>query len=413
MTMKKHILISLVSDQTIPNVQLFKEFQDCITDMVFITTEDMKTKNTQSWIIDACKSIRQDFLERYRVNDIIVDKHDYAKIIKGLESFFRTQDMADVKIILNITGGTKIISLAAFEYFKAYFVDTEVYYVGEKGTYYKLYPNQEKKTLSRNINLIEYLTAYGFSILDREKASGIPIGTTCNLLDRYNEIMSEYGETVNSLRKRRNSKKVDIKDDENIPRMLESIGLIPKENGCLQNSEIKYLTGGWFEEYIYNTIKKELDLNDDNILTGITLVKDIPLFTLNNVENLLGEGASNKDTNTKNEIDVIFFYGNRLHIIECKTSITYNDNGKEKDFFTEVLYKSDSLSSKFGLRAQTTIITLTDFSETLNNANGKGERNNKLHKLKEQIDRANLSRILILDGKMIKSKTPIAKLLNL
>lgn len=411
--MNKHILISLVSDQTIPNVQLFKEFQDKITDMVFITTDDMKVKNTQSWILDACKAIRKDLSERCSVSNITVDKHDYGKIIHELTKAFPARNNTYGKIILNITGGTKMISLAVFEFFKANFPDTEVYYIGEKGVYYRLFPDPEEMTLSKAINLKEYLTAYGFTIFDREGISGIPFETTCNLLDRYNEITSKYGETLNGLRKRRNSKKMAINEEENIPRMLESIGLIPKENGYLQNSEIKYLTGGWFEEYIYYSIKKELNLDDNNILTGITLVKDIPFSTVNNAENLLGEEAADKDVNTKNEIDVIFFYGNRLHIIECKTSITYNDNGKEKNFLTEILYKADSLSSKFGLRAQTVIVTLSDFLETLNNAKDKSARNNKLQLFIEQIDRANLSRIKILDGRMIKSKSPIARLLNL
>ena len=49
--MEKNILISLVSDQTLPNVELIKEFDSSIDEYIFIYTHE-KEKQLQR-IIDA------------------------------------------------------------------------------------------------------------------------------------------------------------------------------------------------------------------------------------------------------------------------------------------------------------------------------------------------------------------------
>ena len=50
--MEKQLIISLVSDQTIPNVQIIKEFGSPQTDYMLILTEKMEHKGTAKWIME-------------------------------------------------------------------------------------------------------------------------------------------------------------------------------------------------------------------------------------------------------------------------------------------------------------------------------------------------------------------------
>ncbi len=168
---------------------------------------------------------------------------------------------------------------------------------------------------------------------------------------------------------------------------MNEIGFISNDQSKLDKKETKYLSGDWFEEYVYFKIKAELNLNDDEIGTGYNLVKQ----------------------NIPNEIDVIFVYQHRLYIIECKTSVIENrlmpdGSLKEFKFLPEVIYKSDALKNKFGLQANTSIFAL----EEIKNDDGTPCEGYKTH-----FDRAELSRINILSKQDFKSGNSIKNLLKI
>lgn len=70
--MEKQLLISLVSDQTIPNVQIIKEFGNSETDYKFLLTKGMQRKGIVQWIVDATqiKDFQDIFVDEYSVADI-------------------------------------------------------------------------------------------------------------------------------------------------------------------------------------------------------------------------------------------------------------------------------------------------------------------------------------------------------
>ena len=74
--MEKQLLISLVSDQTIPNVQIIKEFGDSKTDYKFLLTKGMQRKGIVQWIVDATqiKAFQDIFVDEYSVADIENDR---------------------------------------------------------------------------------------------------------------------------------------------------------------------------------------------------------------------------------------------------------------------------------------------------------------------------------------------------
>ena len=97
----------------------------------------------------------------------------------------------------------------------------------------------------------------------------------------------------------------------NLSKFLEFIGFVPERPGSLQNYEIEYLTGGWFEEYVYALFKEVLQ--PDDIAMGVHI--------------------SNGKIRHNNELDVCFIKANKLFVIECKTGVT------SESLFNEIVYK--------------------------------------------------------------------------
>ncbi len=377
--MARKILVSLVSDQTIPNVELIKEFREEVTDYLFISTEKMK--NQLNWIIEAT--------DITTLAPIIVNPFD----IEDIENKLKEYKFEDAEYILNITGGTKLMTIIIEDFFKN--IGAKIFYVtGYKKKYLKVFPSigNRELELKTKLTLKEYLTAYGFKYKETKTYKDYNVAK--KIFDFFiNKNISDIKKITEPIRIRR-------KRNMDLDRFSEIIDFLKKinyqfENNKLNKKDTQYLSGDWLEEYIYYKIKEELALADVEIATGITLTKE----------------------NTTNEIDIIFIYQHKLFIIECKTSIIDSRKIKiirkgeeveeEKDIklLPEIIYKSDALRAKFGLFANTAILTLEEI---------KNEDNTPIDKAYEgHFERAKLSRIQIISKRDLMNKTNMKELLNI
>ena len=404
--MGKTLLVSLVSDQTIPNVQLIKQLKDYVTDYFFVTTQEMENKGTRSWIENA-GGVSGDRIK--------VEQFSFSDMEQKLSDCnFEDYD----KIIVNLTGGTKTMTLVAYEFFKN--LGAEIYYVtGVNNEYIKIFPVKRNNvaTFSDSATLEEYLTAYGFSI-KRSPLSGISFEQTEKIFNAFCTIdVMNYVDAIRLINSKRDKA---LKNDafNKISGFLNVIGYVPKTAGCLSKEETKYLSGDWFEEYVGLRIKKELNLSDKDIFISTELEKSLSQKVKNDALHLLGE-VSEAESNNKNEMDVMFMYNNKFYSIECKSSIvafrTVQKNGKyiEKPYniLGETIYKSDSLARRFGLYANTAIFTLTDFVEYCKD-DDLGRHKNKVREMEEIINRANLSNIKLIDKKQLMYSDSLFNLLK-
>jgi hypothetical protein len=369
--MARKVLISLVSEQTLPNLELIKEFQGFINDYLFV--HSTKTIRETNWIIQATEIKHPVLME--------VNPFDIANIESKLKNF----NFPDDEYYLNLTGGTKIMILVFHEFFKN--LGAKIYYVtGQNCEYLKIFPaiGERNFLFQTNITLEEYLRVYGFDI-----KKSMPLKSfdqSKNILTFFvKNNMKDYLPVLEKIRMKR-GKVLLYEADEQLKRYITAVGFLPNELGKLDKNETKYLSGEWFEEYVYYKIKEELGLNDDEIGTGYNLTKE----------------------NTPNEIDVLFVFKHKLFIIECKTSVIETrqmPDGTVKDFklLPEIIYKSDALRNKFGLFSNTSIFTL----EEIKNEDGTPIKNYKTY-----FDRAELSRIHIVSKKEIKSGKSLYALLN-
>jgi len=86
-------------------------------------------------------------------------------------------------------------------------------------------------------------------------------------------------------------------------------------NDRLTHEQIEWLTGGWFEEYLYYMAEKYM--KPDDILIGVHI--------------------SRKGVKRNNELDAVFMKDNRLFVIECKTGV------ETERMFNEIVYKACAL----------------------------------------------------------------------
>jgi archaellum component FlaF (FlaF/FlaG flagellin family) len=408
----KTLLISLVSDQTVPNVQLINEFKSEDVHYQFITTNAMEAKGCRKWIETAANITCVG-------EPILVNEYSYDDIQQKLNNFdFSVYE----KCIVNLTGGTKVMTIAAHEFFKEEGAD--IYYVtGVDKKYIKVFPGKKKieYKINKTLSVEEYLIAYGFNV-KKSESPRFDTKITEKIFELFmDKSIQNYWETINFLRNHRKKglRKVDF--NSNVELLLENVGLTPQMHESLTAEEVKYLTGEWFEQYIYNKVKFDFELDDTKILMGVKLNKDVKDNDSKIVKQLL-QTEDVQQAKPDNEIDVIFMFNGNIYIIECKSSIIdlkeveIEKNGqmikepKEENILGETIYKSDSIKNKFGLFAQSYICTLTNFAEYVDSGN-LNDTNNKKRKMEELINRASLSRVSIIDGNMLSQKESIKSII--
>lgn len=288
------ILVSILSGYLQPNYLLIKELEGQYDKLVFISTEDMESeeKKRSYWISTALGLDNE-------VTPIKVLEDNSEAIKRELESIgFSKED----EYLVNITGGTKIMSIATYNFFSQF--DAKFYYLPvNKNIYYSV--NEAKYyDIKYRVNLWEYFTLHG-------------LWYECDNTLKYCE------QHTDNLFNRFKRKRFDRNRCEPI-----------RDAKLFNKSQDKvYYSGAWFEEYSFNRLKRELQLNEDSIAKGSKIHKT-------------------KTGSNDNEIDVMFVKDNQLYIIECKVTIS------DPDKIYEYLYKLAAISKDYGLIVKPYLYTL-------------------------------------------------------
>ncbi len=311
----KRILISVLSDYLQPNFLLIKELEGEYDELIFITTEIMESKNKKKsyWLSKALKLGNE-------VGKIVVEEDDYEAVVEALD---KEQFSSENQYIVNLTGGTKVMSIAVHDYFSKF--NPKFYYVPIGKNEIKSFNSKEEGIpLKYRMNLVEYFTLYGLSykcdnsLIYKEEHSK-------NLFGRF--------KNVNFNR----SKIAELANAQSLNKALDK----------------RYYGGTWFEEYAYSRLKEELGLNDGQIC------KSAKIFRETSTEN-------------DNEIDVMFVKDNLLHIFECKVTMSgVGPNKSSSQSIESVLYKLAAVSKDFGLRVNSYLLTLQKIKNNLSNFSEK------------------------------------------
>ncbi|HOV36380.1 MAG TPA: DUF1887 family CARF protein [Dysgonamonadaceae bacterium] len=337
------VLVSIISKQTIPNYLFIKDRQKQGDEMLLIATQEMK--NEPKWLIQTLKC------EQNEIDTILLEKNQEEKW-NEMTAAIAEHLSRDKHYVVNLTGGTKYMSLAIYQLFCKY--DSEFFYIPfPHNALLKPFLDEEEE-INYRLKIDEYLSLYGllFNELKRDDDIVREKEYTESYFRLFNEPFSKNDSAIlNKIREY--YRNIGIKDIDKVEKGLNLKGkqiAIPGLNDFLdkiqfgnnENSlskyEVQYLTGGWFEEYVYNKIKESIPADDMAI--GVKLKKE--------------EGAFN------NDLDVVFTYQNHLFVIECKTGFDTNR------MFNEIVYKAVAIKeSMFGLPAHTYIFALNEDDEQL------------------------------------------------
>lgn len=348
--MPRKVSVMIVSEQTVQNVLFIKHIGHCDY-YYFISTEEMEIKKGMT-----DKIISALYIKKESTRIILVPDDTLPEIDAILQRDFDMQD--DDSIMVNMTGGTKIMSLGVYNYF-ARLGSASIYYIPiGKNKISKIFPYRRNGTsdITERLTLKEYLTSYGVRIVKEDdselgkttKSDSVTRNIFKTFLDPdKRKEFQRISEKVRIKYRGRNIKKNTLKSEEasvyQETLRLCDYGMEFLDQDVITKNETKYITGDWFEEYMYNFIMEIGLVDKENIRQGFELVK----------------------AESKNEYDVMFVKENSLYVIECKTDISDHANdqqGKISELFTSTLYKAATLKKEFGLVVNYYLFALNDFS---------------------------------------------------
>ncbi len=271
------------------------------------------------------------------------DPWDIEHLRERILDFVVSND--DGNIVLNASGGTRPMGLAAYEVFRN--LGKPVYYIHpERDHVVWLHPHdRESFDLADRIRLPAFFAAHGMKIVSARR-DGIPEHLR-GLTDSMIKNISRFSGTIGGLNwlaatSEKNLLTRSISPEQfQTKEMRELLGLF-SANGLLKiegerrlrfadQDALFYVNGGWLEEHIFGVIcglRKELPA-----------IQDI-------ARNVLVEWDVNGSP-VNNELDVAFLADNKLYIIECKTKRFEKGDNAGADA-AHALYKLDTLRDYMG-----------------------------------------------------------------
>lgn len=328
--MSKTLVNIITEDNPIPAYLFIKEMYKEGDKLMYISAKD--TEDDLEALSELFVVSEEQIEEIVLKNDI--DELSYEKICRSLNGHLNH----NTNYCVNLAGGTRYMALAVQQVFERF--NTEFFYVQvEENLIVKskfdnnIYNNDDLfYPIRHRMMIAEYLRAHEMQH-DLSRGTHTPIrpeSFAANILKLFvnNQFSGDDHKVMELLRNHyRNWSNIEIIDVEEIGSIstppvpgltdfLDYIGFVPSRPAYLNQDEIEYLTGGWFEEYVYYLAKKRIKPQD--IAMNVTI--------------------SRKGVNHTNELDVVFTKGNKLFVIECKTGL------KEKHIFNETVYKLCAIS---------------------------------------------------------------------
>ncbi|UJS16957.1 MAG: DUF1887 family CARF protein [Candidatus Jettenia sp.] len=346
----KKILVSLISEQTIPNIIVTAYYKPDI--LWFISTERME-KERRTECVENTLRLKGLLSSTKDIKKIVVDQDSLTDCMNKIEDLIEEVNH-EVEYMVNITGGNKVMALAAYEIFREIGQKVLINYIPlGKNELVQIFPRERPLKICEireRLNLEEYLCSYGFRIQNKNSLEKVKTNTLLHkedsqwILDNYEQLKGLMGFLYKNLKDARKQKDHHLsatfdREPTSIEReMLSNHGFVIKGKLItkdMKKDEIVYLTGGWFEEFVFNEV---YDIVQDKIFDDAMIGVKIESFG-----------------GTSNDLDTAFMKDNRFYRIECKTL----GNEKEQDIIRDEVYKNGAISTLLGKGEERAMICTT------------------------------------------------------
>lgn len=238
-------------------------------------------------------------------------------------------------VCLNVTGGTKLMALAAYEAF-AEKDKTIIYCNTEKNEIIYLFPELKTEPLKLNLSIEDYLNAYGYVLLEAKsqdvKDNYIDLFTHLyeqKLIKKFTVFLDNYRSqsAADSNLKTFNDRKDKIFS---VQKTVSAVLLFVKDKKYKFNDD-RFLKGEWLEYFVQWSLKKQ----------NVTPEVGVKIKSSSNVEN---------------EIDIMFIKNYQLNLISCKSG---RRNDPNKDIY-EIETLRNIAGGTFGKAFLVTAASLTE-----------------------------------------------------
>lgn len=332
--------LCLVSDQAVPNLLPVLDDGSRPRHVVLAASREMTQKATwlQQVIKRRCRGTSVEILE-------LGDAYDYDALTDCFIDFL--DQHRDRQIALNVTGGTKMMAVAAQEVFRAdgrpvFYVNVDsdaVIHVGQKG---------RSAPLRSAMKIRDLLEVQGYVVeqadhpaltaerrdlcarlIDHVKTDGIGLGEL-NRLAASDAARSSRSVTLSErdLDSRSLARVVDLFADGKVLHRQRDAIVFADE------AARRFVNGGWLEAHVHQVMQNLRGRHPD--------ITDVAV----NVR------FKHPDGLTQNELDVACLIRNRLHIVECKTANLAQAGAGGDDKATEAIYKMEAMLKIGGLRTR-------------------------------------------------------------
>lgn len=373
--------VCLVSAQATPNLIAAIDKQWRARRVVLVTSSEMADHANH---LERVLKRRGIAVERLSINDA----YDYFGLYETLFNFLARQTGT---VALNVTGGTKIMAMAAQEAFRD--AKTPVFYVNVNTDAILVIGDRERNaSLSGKVGLVDFLEAHGYTFANGTRPAKPSVtreesDLTLRIVDGVEKFGPSLGElnaiaaqAKGSLLGKLDERQRDSINLNAIVDLFVEGGHIHRKNHSLRFASEPsrlFVGGGWLEQHVFKAMAD---------LAGARHFADYGM----NMKILAPNGA------TSNEIDGAFLYRNTLHLIECKAANLANTGNSGDDKGTEAIYKLETLLKMGGLRTRGMLI---DYRGRLSTAYGAGDKK----RVEANFARAKAANIRIVSGGAIKT----------
>lgn len=344
--------IILVSDQMTPNAIPVMDEAIRPQKVILCVTDAMKKK--AEFLIDFFKQKNIDN-ETFELGTA----YDFATLKDRFLDLAIALDHDHKNIALNLTGGTKLMTIAALLSFEKDY--TCFYVIPEEAKICMVNRNEEIYAIQEQMKLEDFFAIHGYKVKGIERKKNVSHESRDlfdELLNNYHAFKKAIG-TLNYLSKTAEINKSMTIKNHNIPQKSWDLLLCFQNHGAIKyyddrKIEFKdklgrqFCQGFWLEDYTYLELAKVKEQLQDYACSI-------------SIESPSG---------IRNEIDVAFLRHNRLHLIECKTAnlqkksntIYKPDNApstseRNPDKESDAIYKLDSIHSLPGIYTRPFLIS--------------------------------------------------------
>lgn len=350
------IHVCLVSSQPLPNLLPLLDRTVRPQRVIFVVGDRMRER--LEWLRSVLQG-RGMRIDEWPIDDPWDFDHVQTRIMELLER--EREALYGKEIALNATGGTKPMSIAAYDAFRAY--DLPVFYVHpEKDRVVWFVPEgRAPHDLADRIRLEPFLASHGVEVRG-EPRRNVPeperlevaaeiiagIGRYRSAIGTLNWLAAGAERNLRSRNIPHHSRSLELEELIDLlerRRLLKRVGdrlVFPDEEARF------FVNGGWLEYHVFDAVRR--------IRSEDPAIQDAA-FGIGMVRRSRGKAVPN-------ELDVAFLRNNRLHLIECKTRKFAHDD--EDAPGSEALYKLETLTDLTGgLQARAMLISYRELRGTL------------------------------------------------